>query len=159
MPPTSEAESVTRRRRSWWRIVVGAVWVVTVVVCAVRSGPALVGAHPAYPVTLAAVAVFGVILVATGLRAVPADRPGHPVATVLGRVLGAFGTILLIGMLGYLIPYSATSEATAAMGGDASVRVESSPTRIRLTPTATPPRAGLVFQPGAKVDLAPTFRY
>lgn len=152
MSPTSEPESAIRRRRSWWRVVVGAAWVAAAVACAARSGPALTGGHPAYPVTLGAAAGVGLLLVATGLRSVPADRTGHPRATLFGRVLGAFGTVLLVGTLLYLIPLSATPEAIAAMDGDPSVRVESSPTRIVLTPAGTPPRAGLVFQPGAKVD-------
>jgi hypothetical protein len=51
----------------------------------------------------------------------------------------------------YLGPLTAAPEAVAAMAGDADVRVESSPTRIVLTPRAAP-RAGLVFLPSGKVD-------
>ncbi len=59
--------------------------------------------------------------------------------------------MLVLGAIGYLVPLPATADAVASMSGDAAVRVESSPTRIVLTPSAAP-KAGLVFLPGAKVD-------
>ena len=152
MSHPSAPSPVLRHRRSWWRVAVGALWVVVAVVCAARSGAALLGGHPAYPVTLGAVATIGAILVLTGLSSVTADRPRHPLATVVGRFLGGLGTVLLIGSVVYLVPSSAAADAIAAMAGTAAVRVETSPTRIVLTPTAGSPRAGLVFQPGAKVD-------
>lgn len=144
-------ESATLVRRSTWRVVVGVLWVVVSLVCAILSRGSLLASHPAYPVTLAAVCVVGLLLVATGLRRVPSDRPRHRVATVIGRVSAAVLTVVVLGAIGYLVPMPAAPEAVAAMSGDATVRVDSSPTRIVLTPASTP-RAGLVFLPGAKVD-------
>lgn len=138
-------------RRSAWRAVVGALWVAGGLGCAVLARETLLSDHPAYLVTLGAVAVVGVVLVVTGLRRVPADRPRHRVATAIGRVAGALVTVLVIGAMGYLVPLPATPPTAAALSGAAPVRVETSPTRIVLTPAITP-RAGLVFLPGAKVD-------
>jgi hypothetical protein len=148
-PPA--AESAIPVRRSAWRAAVGALLVVGAVVCAVLSRESLLASHPAYAVTLISVAVLGLLLVATGGQRVPVDRPRRRGATVVGRVLGGIGTVLVLGSMGYLVPLAATADAVAAMSGDTAVRVESSPTRIVLTPRATP-KAGLVFLPGAKVD-------
>ena len=144
-------ESATIARRSAWRVVVGSLWVTGAVVCAVLSRESLLAGHPAYPVTLAAVAVVGLLLIVTERQHVPRDRPHHRVATVVGRVAAAVVTVVVLGAIGYLVPLAAAPEAVAAMSGDSAVRVETSPTRIVLTPTATP-KAGLVFLPGAKVD-------
>jgi hypothetical protein len=147
--PAPESAIVTRR--STWRVVVGAVWVAGSLVCAVLARATLLSDHPAYVITLIAVAVVGLLLVGTGLRQVPADRPRHRSATVVGRVAAGVATVAVLGAMGYLIPLAATSDAVAAMSGTAAVRVETSPTRIVLSP-ADEPRAGLVFLPGAKVD-------
>ena len=144
-------ESATTVRRSAWRAVVGAAWVTGAVVCAVLSRESLLAGHPAYPVTLAAVAVVGLLLIGTGRQHVRRDRPRHRAATVVGRVAAAVVTVVVLGAIGYLVPLAATPEAVAAMSGDSAVRVETSPTRIVLTPAAAP-KAGLVFLPGAKVD-------
>lgn len=129
----------------------GALLVIAAVVCAVLARTTLFSDHPAYLVTLVAVDVVGFVLVATGLQRVPADRPRHRAATVVGRVAGALATVLVIGSIVYLIPLPATPDAIAAQANSSAVSVETSPTRIVLTPIA-PPRAGLVFLPGAKVD-------
>ena len=129
----------------------GSLWVAAAVVCAILSRGSMLASHPAYAVTLISVCVVGLLLIVTGRQWVPADRPRHPVATVVGRVAGVVVTVLVLGLIGYLVPLTAASEAVAVMADDADVRVESSPTRIVLTPRA-PPRAGLVFLPGGKVD-------
>ena len=72
MPPSPAAESATRVRTSAWRTLVGALWVLGAVVCAVLSRGSLLPSHPAYPAALAAVCVVGFLLVGTGLRLVPA---------------------------------------------------------------------------------------
>ncbi len=146
-----DSESATTARRSAWRAVVGALWVIGAVVCAVLSRDSLLASHPAYPVTLVAVAVVGLLLIDTGRQRVPRDRPRHRVATVVGRVAAAVVTVVVLGAIGYLVPLAAAPDAVAAMSGDTTVRVETSPTRIVLTP-AVAPKAGLVFLPGAKVD-------
>ncbi|MEP6630908.1 MAG: alpha/beta hydrolase [Lapillicoccus sp.] len=148
---SSGPESSTRRRRSAWRAIVGSLWILVAGVCAVLSRGSLLAGHPAYPVLLAVCVVVGLWLVGTGLRPVPADRPRHRVATVVGRGLAALLSLVVLGSLVYLVPATAEPGAVAAMAGAAAVRVSESPTRITLTPGRAP-AAGLVFQPGAKVD-------
>ena len=130
----------------------GLLWAVVAVACAVLALGSLLAGHPAYPVTLAVCLLAGLLLLATGLRRVPADRRRRRGWTAVGRVLGAVLTLVVLGGMVYLIPATATPDAIAAASGDATVRVDQSPTRITLTPTAAAPTTGLVFQPGAKVD-------
>ncbi len=145
-------ESGSRRRRSGWRAVLGLLWVLVAVVAGVLARGSLLAGHPAYPVLLAVVLLVGLALLVTGLRPVAAGRPRHRVATVVGRVLGAVLTVVVLGSVVYLVPATATPEAVAAMAGTAAVRVTDAPTSITLTPTGGSAAAGLVFQPGAKVD-------
>jgi hypothetical protein len=121
------------------------------VVCAFLAWVTLLSDHPAYLVTLIVVAVVGVVLIRSGLHRVPEDRPRHLAATAVGRVAAAVLTVVVVGAIGYLVPLPATPDAIAAQSGNGAVHVESSPTRIVLTPSTTP-QAGLVFLPGAKVD-------
>ena len=136
MPPSPAAESATRVRTSAWRTLLGALWVLGAAVCAVLSRGSLLASHPAYLVTLAAVCVVGLVLVGTGLRRVPSDRPRHRTATTMGRIGGGLATAVVLGAIGYLVPITAAPEAIAAMSGDATVRVESSPTRAAGSPPA-----------------------
>jgi len=76
---------------------------------------------------------------------------------MLGTIGGGLATAVVLDAIGYLVPTTAAPEAIAAISGDATVRVDSSPTRIVLTPTTTP-RAGLVFLPGGKSTRGPTCR-
>ncbi len=130
----------------------GSLWVLVAGVCAVLARGSLLAGHPAYPVLLAVCVLVGLLLLGTGLRPVPADRPRHRVATVVGRGLAALLSLVVLGSLVYLVPATAAPDAVAAMAGTPAVRVSESPTRITLTPTGRAPAAGLVFQPGAKVD-------
>lgn len=130
----------------------GLLWVVVPVGCAVAARGSLLAGHPAYPVTLAVCVVIGLLLAGTGARRARADRPRHRGWTAAGRVLAGLLSLVVLGAMVYLVPATATEEAVAALSTDATVRVDQSPTRITLTPTAASPTAGLVFQPGAKVD-------
>jgi len=69
------------------------------VVCAVLSRESLLAGHPAYPVTLAAVAVVGLLLIGTGRQHVRRDRPRHRAATVVGRVAAAVVTVVVLGAI------------------------------------------------------------
>ena len=133
------------------RVGVGVLWVLTsVTVIALRLDTLLAG-HPAYPVVLLVVLVAGVALVVAGWRgAAQPRRPGW--LRVAGRGLGVLLALLLVAVLVYLVPLPATPDAVASVSGSSSVRVTDSTTRITLTPVGQPVRAGLVFQPGAKVD-------
>jgi hypothetical protein len=61
-------------------------------------------------------------------------------------------TVVLVGALVYLVPFSATPAAVAAMSGTTGVRVEDAATTITLVPETGSATRGLVFQPGARVD-------
>ncbi len=148
-------ESATTVRRSAWRAVVGAAWVTGAVVCAVLSRESLLASHPAYPVTLAAVAVVGLLLIGTGRQLVPRDRPRHRAATVVGRVAAAVVTVVVLGAIGYLVPLAAAPEAVAAMSGDSAVRVETSrPGSSSLPPP--PRRPAWCSCPAPRSTRAPT---
>lgn len=152
--PSPAATDNQPRRRSVWRAVVGLLWVaVAAYVLATRWSTMLAG-HPAYPVLVVLTLLLGLLFVVTGLRRMPAEalrRKG--VRRVVDRAFGALGTVLLLGTVIYLIPLPASDVAVKAMAGTSTVAVSTSPTRIILTPTGVPtPKAGLVFQPGAKVD-------
>lgn len=151
MQTSPAPESPTRRPASGFRAVVGFLWVLVALVCAVLARGSLLAGHPAYPVTLVAVLLVGVLLVVSGRRRLRADRPRRRGLTLVGRVLGGLLTLVVLGGVVYLVPATANGVALDAMSGDAAVRVVDTPTRITLTPTK-PPAAGLVFQPGAKVD-------
>ena len=150
--PSAGPESRTERRRSGWRVVVGLLWVLVALGCAVLARGSLLAGHPAYPLTLAVCVLVGLLLAVTGARRTPPDRPRHRGWTAVGRGLAVLLTLVVLGAMVYLVPATASPNAIDAMSGDATVRVDQSPTRITLTPTASPPTTGLVFQPGAKVD-------
>jgi hypothetical protein len=110
-------------------------------------------AHPAYPVLLFVVLVAGVALVVAGWRGATRARPARSGwLRVAGGAVGGLAALLLVAVLVYLVPLPATADAVASLSGSSSVRVTNSATRIALSPVGQPVRAGLVVQPGAKVD-------
>lgn len=153
------AEAVPRPRigapvRPPWRslrVAVGVLWVLTAVTVILLRRDTLLAGHPAYPAMLLVVLVAGVALAVAGWRGASRERrPGW--LWVAGRGLGVLLALVLVAVLVYLVPLPATPDAVASVSGSASVRVTDSTTRITLTPVGQPVRAGLVFQPGAKVD-------
>ncbi|MDQ2782774.1 MAG: alpha/beta hydrolase [Actinomycetota bacterium] len=150
---TAPQTSATQRHRtSVFRAVVGLLWVVVAGYVLITKAGTLLAGHPAYPTLLIATTVVGLILVVTGVRPARPRAGRGGAGLVIGRVLGVVGTVLLLGGIVYLIPLPAT-DPVSAMQSTSAVTVASSPTRIVLTPAGgTTPRAGLVFQPGAKVD-------
>ena len=135
------------------RVAVGVLWVLTAVtVIALRLDTLLAG-HPAYPVLLLVVLVAGVALVVAGWRGATRARPARSGwLRVAGGAVGGLAALLLVAVLVYLVPLPATADAVASLSGSSSVRVTNSATRIALSPVGQPVRAGLVVQPGAKVD-------
>ncbi len=149
---TPQAPPPQRRRTSLFRSGAGLLLVVVAGYVLVTKAGTLLAGHPAYPTLLIATVVTGLILVVTGLRPSRSRSSSGGVGLVIARVLGVVGTVLLLAGIVYLIPLPAT-DPSSAMQSSAAVTVAGSPTRIVLTPAGGPtPRAGLVFQPGAKVD-------
>ncbi len=125
----------------------GAVLLVVSGWIAVTGWSALMAGHPAYGWGLAVAALVGVVVV--GLAILRRSRAAR--RRRVGLVVGAVLVALAAGSLLWLQPFVASPVAVAAMTGASDVRVVDAPTRITLVPAATP-RAGLVFQPGARVD-------
>ncbi|WP_226345945.1 alpha/beta hydrolase [Agilicoccus flavus] len=142
------------------RVLVALAWVgVPAWVAATRVG-AVTDGHPAYALLLAAAALVGVALLVRAARRWAAEN--WPAGTGrarrrrwLGRALLSAATVLVLPALAWLRPYPADDAAMAAMtsGADA-VTVSQDATTMTMTPSAgaAPGAAGLIFQPGARVD-------
>ncbi len=110
------------------------------------------GGHPAYLVLVGLVGLAGVVLLATLGRARARARSRQPGRwRTVRAALGSLGVLALIGAVAWLRPFGASPAALQAMSSTAEVTVTSSATTITLRP-ARPSGAGLVFQPGARVD-------
>ncbi|NYE02105.1 pimeloyl-ACP methyl ester carboxylesterase [Kineosphaera limosa] len=136
-------------------LVAAPAWVLATRFDAVRDG------HPAYAVVLAVAGFVGLLLIVGALRA---RRRGAEAEVVrrgglrlVGAALGLVLAVLVAVGVVWLRPYSGDATAVAAMSGTAQVAVTQDATSITLTPTAEPAEpagsvAGLIFQPGARVD-------
>ncbi len=130
------------------RVVLGvAALAVSVWVAATRRD-VLGGGHPAYLVLVVLVGLVGIVLLASLGRA-RARRPGR--WRRVRAALGSLGVVALLGATAWLRPFGASPTALQAMSSTAEVTVSSTATTITLWP-ARPSGAGLVFQPGARVD-------
>lgn len=132
--------------------LVGVIWLLGALGLWWSAAGVIAAGHPAY-----AVALGGTGLLGAGLLAWAVARGRRTVRSVRrrGRVLRGIAagvvTALVLGALVWLRPFAAAPEAVAAMRGADGVALADTATRITLTP-ARAPRAGLVFQPGARVD-------
>lgn len=132
----------------WFSRVVAALALVVVAWACFTAWPAVVHGHPAYAVLLALTAVVAVVSLVRSLGE-PRDRSGfRRVLRVVVVVLG----LVWIGAMWWLRPFSAVEPALAAMQSDAQVTVTESLTDIVLTPASGADEAGVLFQPGAKVE-------
>lgn len=133
-------------------LVVSAVALVVVARASLTAWGAVVHGHPAYAVALALTVVGAVLLAWRALRRTSEPRPRRsPVRTALG-IVGLVAAVGWVVLLAWLKPFPAVEPALSAMLSTDTVRVEESPTAIVLSPTVTGTGAGLVFQPGARVD-------
>jgi hypothetical protein len=97
---------------------------------------------------------MSVMNTATNQTAKPTHRKGKQ--SLWRIILFVVSTILVIAISStaiYLIPYSAASDAVAALHSTANVTVTQNDKSISFLPH-TPARVGLIFYPGAKVDPA-----
>ena len=137
--------------------MLGAVLLGAAVTLAGMSWSVLRAGHPAHLVTLLVTGVIGLVLIVRALvlarRPAPDGAPGRRGwPRVVGRILAGLAAALVIGSLVYLIPFSATPSAIAAMAGGSGVRVTDGTTSITMTPERGSATSGFVFQPGARVD-------
>ncbi len=134
----------------WFRVVLGLVWLAgSAWLWATRAEVMLAG-HPLYPVLAALAGLVGGVLVATSVRRRP--RRVRSWRRLLGCGTAVVLTLAVVGALVWLRPFGASAVAVGAMSGTPDVRVTTSATRITLSPSGPEPSAGLVFQPGARVD-------
>ncbi|HET7801266.1 MAG TPA: alpha/beta hydrolase [Humibacillus xanthopallidus] len=155
--PTPDPSTRTTRFTVVWSALLGSVLLGAAVWLSVTSWSVLRAGHPAHLLTLVATGVVGAMLI---LRAVLLQRRGPRAGSasrrrwprVLGRTVAGLATVVVVGSLVWLVPFSATPPAIAAMSGTSGVRVTDATTTITLTPETGSATRGLVFQPGARVD-------
>ena len=125
------------------------------VVLATRWSPVMAG-HPAYPLTLALVAVACVVVALSALLTRSAGgggAHGRPSPWRLaGGIVASVLAVAVFGVLIWLRPLGATQRALDALADGPGVDVTESATRIALRPAGGVSQTGLVFYPGAKVD-------
>ncbi|MGD9957235.1 MAG: alpha/beta hydrolase [Candidatus Nanopelagicales bacterium] len=132
----------------WFARIVAAVALAVVAWACLTSWGAVVHGHPAYAVLLVLTAVVAVLVLVRSLGE-PRERSRlRRVLRVVGVVLG----VLWVAAIWWLRPFTAVEPALAAMQSDAEVAVSESATDIVLAPTSGATGAGVLFQPGAKVE-------
>lgn len=155
----------------WFRLSLGLVLLLGALWALFSRLDAIWNGHPAYPTTLFVTAGAGLALIGFALypwRRDPepdgppweADEPETPPQAkphrgrrIAGRVVTAVLVLLLVGVLGWLRPFTAGADAMAAMQSDDLVTVTDATTAIELRPaTLAAPTVGLVFSPGALTD-------
>lgn len=129
------------------RLVAVAGLVVVAWVC-LTAGPAVVHAHPLYPVLLALTVIVSVLALLRTRRSRPAGSRGRRVLTMVAIVLA----VAWVAGMAWLRPFPAVEPAVAAMVSDGAVSVTETATRIELLPTGEPSGTAVFFQPGARVD-------
>lgn len=128
------------------------------------AGGVVAHQHRSLAALLALSALAGVLVLA---RVVVLVRrgPGTPRAprTPGRRALAGVGTALghvLLGVLAFaavwLRPFAATDDALAALRSDAAVEVQEHAGWYAFVPTGATPTTGLVYSPGARVDVRAT---
>ncbi len=139
------------RRPRWWPIGVGAAIVLVVGWAFATAWVGIRGSSPAYLITLMSSLAVAIGLCTWALLVgPPPQRSARKVWTARAGLLLA--GVVLLGLLVYLKPLSATPIALDALDDGDGVVVDVSRSSIRLTPTDDPRAAGLAFYPGAKVD-------
>lgn len=98
----------------------------------------VVNDHPAYLVLIAALVVVGVVVALRARRPRPSGR-----WRTAGRVVAAVLLVAVLGAVGWLRPFAATSGDPLAVG---------TLTTWELRPSGPTSDVGVVFYPGARVD-------
>ncbi len=149
--PSDSVAARSDRRPRWWPLGVGAVVAVVVVWGFATAWVGIWGSSPAYLITLLLSSIVAIGLVVWALLVgPPPDRSARWVWTARGGLL--VGAVVLLGLVVYLKPLSASQIALDALDDGNGVIVDTSRSTIRLTPIDESRGVGLAFYPGAKVD-------
>lgn len=147
MPPTNPSAVV--------RLILGLGAVGVMVWVWVTRFDVLRAGHPAYPPLVTGIGVLGLLMLAVATRGTSAGRQSASRLRLLGRIALMLVLALLVVSTAWLRPYPATAEARDVATGTTDVTVTSDATTLTLTPMtaqADASGAGLIFQPGARVD-------
>ncbi|WP_029253537.1 alpha/beta hydrolase [Paraoerskovia marina] len=141
--------------------VLGAMLLIVPTVVLLTAADVVQHQHWSYGALLGVAAACGVLLVAAVVRDVrEGDRPRRDVAHPVRRVVGATVlSIALVGTLGaawWLEPFGATDRALDALGSDETVTVAETSGWYSFTPVGSASEVGLVYSPGARVDVRAT---
>ncbi|GGF16231.1 alpha/beta hydrolase [Subtercola lobariae] len=149
-PPRATGGAATRVDAVYFWVVrvVAKVGVIVTVWAAIATGAMLVHGHPAYLVLLVLTFAVSVFFAVRSWLKRGVEHRRHEVLKGILIVL----SVLVLGVVAWLVPSSATEPALSAMNSDQAVTVSETPTEIVLTPTGTISDTGVFFQPGAKVD-------
>ena len=149
-PPAADPKS-TAKVRPWllWTVrIVALAGLVVVAWACLSSWGAVVHGHPAYAVLLVVTVLLCALAIVRSLRARMIRSGFRLVLRTIVVVLAVAG----IALVAWLRPFSAEEPALAAMQSSSTVTVIETPTRIELTPAATPNTTAVFFEPGAKVE-------
>lgn len=132
----------------WVGRIISGLGVLLSVAAAISTGDMLVHGHPAYAILLSIVFLASSLMALRSWLKPLAGGQGFKVFRWIALV-AACGIFALVW---WLVPYSATDPARAAMDSDDMVTVTESATQIVMTPGGTSNEVGVFFQPGALVD-------
>ncbi|GIG36460.1 alpha/beta hydrolase [Cellulomonas pakistanensis] len=155
------------RRTTWLtlRALVGLLLLAAPAWVLVTAGGAVPHQHGTLAALLAAGALAGVVLLVTTAVAWLRTRrePGSPDRPRARRVLRATGAgvglallVVLAGATAWLRPFPATDVALDALRADDAVEVRESAGWYAFVPRGAEPTTGLVYSPGARVDVRAT---
>lgn len=150
--------SLARRAGLGLRALVGAALVVAPVAVVASTGDTVAHQHPALAVLLAVsllAGALGLVRVVVLARR-PARPAGRRVLRAVGAVAGYGALAVLAGVAWWLRPFPATDVALASLAPDDAVDVQETAGWYAFVPQGTEPTTGLVYSPGARVDVRAT---
>lgn len=143
------------------RALVGLALVAAPAWVAATAGGVVVHQHASLGVLLVSSAVAGVcvllrVVVLARRPARPGRRGARRVVVGLGAGIGYLVLAVLAVAAAWLRPFGATDAALAALRPDATVDVQEHAGWYAFVPRGTSPTTGLVYSPGARVDVRAT---
>jgi hypothetical protein len=153
---------VPRRRVAWLvlRAIVGVVLVAAPAWVVLSTRDAVAHQHLTLALLLAASALAGLVLLATtalaARRRTVRPTPRHPVLRAVAAGAGLVLLAVLAGAAAWLRPFPATQVALDALVDDDVVEVREASGWYAFVPRDGDATTGLVYSPGARVDVRAT---